>query len=471
MFDSNQDQGAAVSRQEFAGLGRREMEILRRHAGRGPRYTSYPPANVWQEQGSDQLLVDGLATLRAQGDGDLSVYVHLPFCPSQCWFCACNVLITPRTDLQDPYLDGVEKELALLKPHLPDAKTVQLHWGGGSPSYLTPVQMRRLMAMLRQTFRIDAAAEIALEVDPRITTEAHLKTLRELGFNRLSMGVQDFDKGVQTAIHRRQSLELTADFVALARSYGFDSLNMDLIYGLPAQSERSFAETLDAVVQLGPDRLALYGYAHVPWLKPSQKRIDETVIPDKELRFGLFKQALDRFGQAGYVDIGLDHFAKPTDALAVARQNGTLQRNFMGYTTQAGTQLLGVGLSSIGLVGGRFVQNEKKLKTWRALIDAGRLPISHGHALTADDQLRGEVIQQLMCQGRADLAALGERFGVDGRVQLADSLDKLKPALQDGLAFWQADTLVLTDLGKLLVRAVAMTFDAYLGEGGRYSQI
>ncbi len=454
------------------GLTQGQLDILRRHAGRGPRYTSYPPANVWTEQTSDAHLREGLAELCARpAPPELSVYVHLPFCPSQCWFCACNVLITPRTDLQDPYLDGLHKELDLLRPHLPTAKTVQLHWGGGSPSYLTPAQMRRLMAMLRNTFALDADAEIALEVDPRITTEAHLDTLRDLGFNRLSMGVQDFDKGVQVAIHRKQSLELTADFVALARSKGFDSLNMDLIYGLPVQNERSFGETLDAVVGLGPDRVALYGYAHVPWLKPSQTRIDQAIIPDKDLRFALFHQALRRFGTAGYADIGLDHFAKPTDALTVARANGTLQRNFMGYTTRGGTELVGVGLSSIGLVGGRFVQNEKKLKSWRAMLDAGRLPVSHAHALSDDDKLRADVISRMMCQGKVDFAQVAMVHGVQWRVALAESLQKLEPARQDGLFFWQGETLYLTELGKLLVRAVAMQFDAYLGEGGRYSQI
>jgi len=456
------------------GLAARELEVLRKYAGRGPRYTSYPPANVWREDADESLLLDGLAALRARPAGDLSVYVHLPFCPSQCWFCACNVLITPRTDLQDPYLDGVEKELNLLAPHLPAGVVRQLHWGGGSPSFLTPRQMRRLMALLRRTFAIADDAEIALEVDPRITTAEHLDTLRDLGFNRLSMGVQDFDLDVQIAIHRKQSLRMTAEFVGDCRAAGFDSLNMDLIYGLPAQTERSFSETLDAVIGLAPDRVALYGYAHVPWLKPAQKRIDEEAIPDSDLRFALFHQALQRFATAGYVDIGLDHFAKPTDSLAIAHGDGTLQRNFMGYTTAAGAELVGVGLTSIGLVGGRYVQNERKLKSWQQLLAAGRLPVVRGHALSADDRLRFDVIQQLMCQSRVDFGRIGAAHAVDWRDALAGPIARLHQAEADGLVMWADDTLDLTPLGRMLVRPVAMAFDAYLGPAAgdqRFSKI
>ena len=464
-----------TDRQQAPGLGLSapQLAVLRKYAGRGPRYTSYPPANVWREDADQTLLLDGLHEQRHQPAADQSLYVHLPFCPSQCWFCACNVLITPRTDLQDPYLDGIEKELALLRPHLNGGQVRQLHWGGGSPSYLTPAQMRRLMALLRRTFHIADNAEIALEVDPRVTTPDHLATLRALGFNRLSMGVQDFDSGVQTAIHRKQSYELTADFVAQCRAHGFDSLNMDLIYGLPAQTPATFAQTVQAVLALAPDRVALYGYAHVPWLKPAQRRMDEASIPDSELRFQLFHHALEAFAARGYADIGLDHFAKPGDALALARQNGTLKRNFMGYTTQAGTDLIGVGLSSIGLVGGRFVQNERKLKSWQQLLAQGKLPVTRGHVLTPDDHLRGTIIAGLMCQGEVDFGQIGRQFQIEWRRVLAESLGKLAEAQRDGLLDWTGDVLTLSRLGRLLVRPVAMTFDAYLGgaTAGRFSNI
>lgn len=444
------------------------LAVLKRYAGRGPRYTSYPPATAWSDAVDQQLLIDALADLRNKPAGTpTSVYVHLPFCPSQCWFCACNVLITPRTDLQDPYLDAVEKELGLLSKHLPQGNpVVQLHWGGGSPSFLTPTQMRRLMALLRRTFEFDPASEIALEVDPRVTSDEHLATLRELGFNRLSMGVQDVDDEVQEAIHRRQSLELTSQFVERCRAHGFTSLNVDLIYGLPAQTEQSFAHTLQSVMDIGPDRVALYSYAHVPWLKPSQRRIDEARIPGPELRFSLFRMALDRFGAAGYLDIGLDHFARPDDELAKARLDGTLHRNFMGYTTRAGAELIGVGLTSIGQVAGRFIQNEKKLKSYYQMIEEGQLPVTRGYQMTTDDLIRQELIQNLMCQGSIDKRALEARFGIEFDRYFAESLQKLAPYAGDGLVELSADAVTPTALGRVLVRVLAMAFDAHLPKPG-----
>ncbi len=447
------------------------LAVLKRYAGRGPRYTSYPPATAWRDDANQHLLLDALAELRSRPPGvATSVYVHLPFCPSQCWFCACNVLITPRTDLQDPYLDAVEKELSLLQPHLPTGHpVVQLHWGGGSPSFLTPLQMRRLMGLLRRTFNFDPAAEVALEVDPRVTSDEHLATLRELGFNRLSMGVQDVDDEVQEAIHRHQSLELTSNFVDRCRAHGFTSLNVDLIYGLPAQTEKSFEHTLQSVMDIGPDRVALYSYAHVPWLKPSQRRIDESRIPGPELRFSLFRMALDRFGEAGYLDIGLDHFARPDDELAKARLDGTLHRNFMGYTTRAGAELIGVGLSSIGQVAGRFLQNEKKLKSYYQMIEEGVLPVTRGYHMNADDLIRQELIQNLMCQGSIDKRALETKFGIDFDSYFAESLRTLAPYAADGLVELSPDAVTPSALGRVLVRVLAMAFDAHLpkpGEGG-----
>lgn len=444
------------------------LAVLKRYAGRGPRYTSYPPATAWTDQVDQNLLIDALADLRKKPAGTpTSVYVHLPFCPSQCWFCACNVLITPRTDLQDPYLDAVEKELALLSKHLPQGNpVVQLHWGGGSPSFLTPTQMRRLMMLLRRTFEFDPASEIALEVDPRVTSDDHLATLRELGFNRLSMGVQDVDDEVQEAIHRHQSLELTSKFVDRCRAHGFTSLNVDLIYGLPAQTEKSFEHTLQSVMDIGPDRVALYSYAHVPWLKPSQRRIDEARIPGPELRFSLFRMALDRFGAAGYLDIGLDHFARPDDELAKARIDGTLHRNFMGYTTRSGAELIGVGLSSIGQVAGRFIQNEKKLKSYYQMIEEGRLPVTRGYLMTPDDLIRQELIQNLMCQGSIDKRALESKFGIEFDSYFAESLQKLAPYAGDGLVDLGKDAVTPTALGRVLVRVLAMAFDAHLPKPG-----
>ncbi len=442
------------------------LDILRRHAGRGPRYTSYPPATAWHDQIGPADLHAALAHASDQaklGNGKpLSVYAHVPFCPSQCYFCACNVLITPRTDLADAYLDRVDKELDLLAPHLPEVPTTQMHWGGGSPSYLTPAQMRRLLTAIGRKFHFSADAEIALEADPRILTFEHLQELREIGFNRLSMGGQDFDPAVQEAVHRDQSFELTAGFVQQARKVGFSGVNLDFIYGLPKQTLESFARTLQQVLEIRPDRIALYGYAHVPWLKPMQRRFDAESLPDPAMRFKLFQMALQTLSGAGYEFIGMDHFALPDDELAKARRNGTLQRNFMGYTTAAGTDLVGVGLTSISYIGDLFAQNERKLNPYYGAVDSGVLPATRGLRLTAEDQLRSDVIQSLMCNGIVDKAAVERKHGIDFDAHFAKSLQLLQPLAADGLIDLGPDRLTVSDLGRILVRPLAMCFDAWL---------
>lgn len=445
-------------------------DLIQRYAANGPRYTSYPPATSWHNVIDAVDLRMALAHAAEHLQTPLSLYVHLPFCPSQCWFCACNVLITPRTDLADAYLDHLERELALLGPSLPQAKVAQMHWGGGSPSYLTPPQMRRLSQMLRQWTQFQQDAEIAIEVDPRITTLEHLQTLRELGFNRLSMGVQDFDKGVQKAIHRVQSAEMTQNFAQQCRDVGFKSLNMDLIYGLPGQTPPTMAHTLEKVIEIRPDRIALYGYAHVPWLKPFQRKIDAELIPNAHQRFVLFRTALERLLVAGYQYIGLDHFALPEDELAKARKNGTLQRNFMGYTTVANTNLLGLGLSAISFVQGLYAQNEHKLNPYYAAIDAGQLPVTRGYLLTPEDRLRADVIQALMCVGRVDKRALERRHGVDFDAHFADELRRLRPLQADGLLELLPDAIQATATGTILIRSVAMIFDGHLPRQGAEMQ-
>lgn len=449
-------------------------QVLERLLNRGPRYTSYPPATAWHEGVGDADLRRALADQPA--DAELSAYVHLPFCPSHCWFCACNVLITQRTDLQDAYLDHVEHELRTLAPLLPsERKTVQIHWGGGSPSQLSPQQMVRLMTMLRGAFDLQQGAEVAIEVDPRITTLAHLETLRELGFTRLSMGVQDVDPGVQKLINRIQPAELTANFVAQCRQLGFRSLNIDLIYGLPGQTASSLDQTLDAVRAMRPERLAVYGYAHVPWQKPQQKRMDESLIPTGHSRFALFEQMLHGLLDAGYRYIGLDHFALPDDELSRAQDDGTLQRNFMGYSTFAGTQLVGLGLSSIGLVGGTYVQNQRKLKSYQSAADTDLLPIERGYVRTQDDALRDAVIQRLLCLTRVDLDAEASVFGVNAADYFAPELQALAPLEADGLVTREGHVLQLTPLGQVLARPVAMVFDAHLAQataqGARFSAV
>ncbi|NUN15240.1 MAG: oxygen-independent coproporphyrinogen III oxidase [Myxococcales bacterium] len=440
------------------------FDVIRRLDIPGPRYTSYPPATEWE------LPVDGKTFLQAVqnigGNGpqpNVSLYVHMPFCPSMCWFCACNVLVTPRTDLADAYLDRLEWEIDAVAPSVPaDARVVQLHWGGGSPSYLLPDQMTRLFSMLSKHFRFAEGAEIAIEVDPRITTGEHLATLRSLGFNRLSIGVQDFDDSVQHAINRIQPVDLTKQFLQSVRDYGFGSTNIDLIYGLPKQTVESFSRTVDAVLEIEPDRLAVYSYAHVPWLKPFQKKFDETTIPKGEERFSIFRMALERLLGAGYDAIGMDHFAKPTDELALARKNGTLHRNFMGYSTRAGADLVAFGLSSISFVDGLYAQNEKKLNPYYRTIDQGRLPVSRGYRMTEDDHLRGDIIQRLMCRGRIDKAEVEQRHHIEFDDVFAAELESLKTYEESGLLVLGDDVIECTLLGRILIRPVAMVFDAHL---------
>jgi len=440
------------------------FDTIQRHAGRGPRYTSYPPATSWTEAVGPADLQRAVAELGERQDPpSLSVYVHMPFCPSMCWFCACNVLVTKRLDLADVYLDRVEREFEMLGPSIPQqGRTVQIHWGGGSPSYLTPQQMQRLYGLIRSRFNPTQDAEIALEVDPRITGPEHLACLRELGFNRLSMGVQDFDDTVQHAINRIQSGDMTSEFVDRCRAAGFHSLNMDLIYGLPEQTEQSFADTLRRVIEIRPDRLAIYGYAHVPWLKPFQRRIAQETIPGPDRRFALFRIALEKLFEAGYEYIGMDHFALPGDELATARRNGTLHRNFMGYSTRAGAELIGFGLSSISYVGGLYAQNEHKLNPYYALVDGGQLPVIRGYRLTKDDEIRNDVIQDLMCNSVIRKAAIADKHQIEFDKYFASELAQLAPLETDGLVQIHADRIEATFLGRILVRTIAMRFDAHL---------
>ncbi len=439
------------------------VDVLKRYAGRGPRYTSYPPATAWSTAvGPDEYRAALEHARDFAPNRPQSVYVHIPFCPSHCWFCACNVLITDRTDLADVYLDHVEMELNLLRPSLSKAPVAQLHWGGGSPSYLTPAQMKRLHDLLKTAFTFAPDAEQSIEVDPRITTEDHLAMLAELGFNRLSMGVQDFDPHVQLAIHRLQTATQTAAFVKRCRAHGFQSLNVDLVYGLPKQDRENFARTLNSVCEMSPERLAVYGYAHVPWVKPSQKKIDEATLPGPDLRFDLFRDALEVFLSEGYSYVGMDHFAKPDDELAIAAGNGTLHRNFMGYTTRAGTDLVALGMTAISYVDGTFAQNQHKLNPYYREVQSGKLPVTRGWRLTRDDEIRSSLIQDLMCRGGVTKRDMEKKFGIDFDTYFADALVSLQPLAKDGLCTLTAERIEATFVGRILIRTLAMAFDAHL---------
>lgn len=443
-------------------------ELLRAYDRPGPRYTSYPTAVEFSDAYDEGAYLDSLAAAAALPDQPISLYVHLPFCHERCSFCGCYVVITQKPDVSARYLSYVPREIGMLADRLGERRRIiQYHWGGGTPTYLTIEQMKELHGFVTSRFTIDPAAEVAIEVDPRVTSFAQIDWLRSAGFNRLSMGVQDFTPQVQDAINRVQPLEDTRALFEHARTAGFASINIDLIYGLPFQTVASFSDTLDSVVAMRPDRVAVYSYAHVPWIRGNQKRIDPNDLPQREVKFELFGAAIDRFMGAGYRQIGMDHFALPADELALAAEQRTLHRNFMGYTTKPATDMFGIGVSAIGDVRGAFAQNAKKLSTYYATLDAGHFPIERGYRLDADDLLRRHVITQLMCNFYLDIAQTERRFGIGFadyfKTELAELTGAQSPVAHGFLAVEPAALRVLPR-GHLFVRNICMVFDRYLRE-------
>ena len=444
-------------------------EILPRYSGEGPRYTSYPTAPVWkQSYGPEQVRAELAREDAGPGDG-LALYVHVPFCESLCHFCACNKVITRKREPAVRFLEVVGREVAAVREALrvPRAATQQ-HWGGGTPTFLTPDQLVQLHRSVTQAFPMQEGAEVSVEVDPRVTAQEQVAALAECGFNRISMGVQDFDPRVQQAIHREQSVEQTGRLVEWSRAAGFESVNFDLIYGLPYQSEATFAETLARVLELAPDRLALYSYAHVTWLAKQQRGFEKHDLPDPASKLRIFSSAVRRFLEAGYRYIGLDHFAKPEDELSQALTDRTLRRNFMGHTTQAGVDLLGFGPSAISELRGGYAQSFRDLAAWEEAVLARGIPTMRGHAFTADDLERRWIIGRILCHGELRTAEFASEFGSAFAERYARELASLAPAVADGLLRVSRDgSLALTLLGRLLVRNVAMAFDAYLPEQQR----
>jgi oxygen-independent coproporphyrinogen-3 oxidase len=440
--------------------------LLRQYDRPGPRYTSYPTAVEFNDTFDEAAYRRHLEAASAAPGEPLSLYVHLPFCEARCSYCGCMVIITQKREVAARYLDYLDREIEMLARALgPRRRIVQHHWGGGTPTYLTPAQMTRLHRTVERWFELDPDAEQAIEIDPRVTTREQIDLLRSLGFNRLSMGVQDFTPDVQDAINRRQSEPMTRELYRYARRAGFDSINVDLIYGLPRQRLDAFRRTLDSVVDMRPERIAVYSYAHVPWLRPHQKAIDPSALPDASLKFELFGAAIETFLGGGYVAIGMDHFALPGDELAVAAEARKLHRNFMGYTTRPASDMFGVGVSSIGDVRGAFAQNEKKLPRYYDALDAGRFPIERGYALTPDDLVRRFVITELMCNFHVSRAAVAERFGVDFDDHFAAELAELSEGpgpVADGFLRIDQEGLTVTGPGRLFVRNICMAFDRYL---------
>ncbi|MGF1448536.1 MAG: oxygen-independent coproporphyrinogen III oxidase [Opitutales bacterium] len=435
------------------------LDLVRKYNRPGPRYTSYPPATKFREDVDREAL---RASLR-MGEGPLSLYVHLPFCESLCWFCGCNTIITRNRDQAGEYLALVEQEIErVAAENQPSRPVVQLHFGGGTPNFLTPEQIQHLGAVLRQHFRFAPDLEASVELDPRTLRPDHVEAFAAIGFNRASFGVQDIHADVQQAIHRRQDPSLNRAAMQQLRTHGFQSVNIDLIYGLPHQTPQSFTETLAAVTALKPDRLAVFSYAHVPWIKPAQKLLERAGLPDAETKLELLRTIYGHLTACGYVPVGMDHFARADDELVRAQQAGTLQRNFQGYSTRGGADICAFGISAISQTAGTYWQNCKNLTDYRLQIESGQLPIERGLVLTEDDSLRRWVITTLMCQLELDPKAVEERFHVDFFTYFSNELDRLKSLEADGLLCWQHGRLRVRPAGRLLIRNIAMAFDAYL---------
>ncbi|MCW5625002.1 MAG: oxygen-independent coproporphyrinogen III oxidase [Burkholderiales bacterium] len=453
-----------------------DPEMLRRYDVSGPRYTSYPTADRFVEAFDADTYVSWLERRHIGGVArPLSLYVHVPFCSDICFYCACNKVVTRDHAKSARYLSYLDREIAQVATVLQgDRRLDQMHWGGGTPTFLTPAELRALMGIVRSRFRLVEGGEYSIEVDPRSVEPGTITLLAELGFNRISVGVQDFDPVVQTAIHRAQSVEQTWATLSEAYKAGFESINIDLVYGLPKQTRASFDRTLDMVVTLSPDRIALFGYAHLPQAFKAQRRFAEADLPDGEARLDMLSLAIRRLTGAGYVYIGMDHFALPDDELAVAQRQGRLHRNFQGYSTRSDCDLIPLGITSIGSVGPTYVQNAKILDDYYDRLDRGLLPVLRGVELTADDLLRRALIQSLMCHGSVSIESLELAHMVDFDTYFADELADLRPMIEDGLVHRDADWLAVTDRGRLLVRSVCMVFDRYLRQrraGASYSRV
>lgn len=441
------------------------VDLLARYDRPGPRYTSYPTAVEFHDQ-LDAAEYDQLLARADELTGaPLAIYIHLPFCAERCLFCGCHVIISPRKEVASPYLELLRREASMLADRLPHRRGLaQLHLGGGTPTYYSPEELTALLTHILGLFPPLPGAELAVEVDPRVTTTAHLDALAALGFNRLSLGVQDLTPEVQQAIHRVQTLEETAALITHARRLGFRGINTDLIYGLPLQTPETFERTVDAMIALGVDRAAVYSFAFVPWIRGHQKQLAECDLPSPETKLTLFAIARERFLAAGYEPIGMDHFARPDDELARAKRDGRLRRNFQGYAVIPGDDVLGLGVSAIGDVRGAYVQNTKKLSVYETEIRAGRLPVARGVTRTDDDEIRRSVIHELMCNFRIDTRAVSARYGIDFDDYFAADLALLAPQVREGLVRIGDRYIEATPTGELFVRNLAMCFDRYLRE-------
>lgn len=441
-----------------------DFDVLKRFNQPGPRYTSYPTAPLFSTAFSHEEFRDEIARTNSDGASKpISLYFHFPFCAKLCYFCGCNMRVTQDRSIVRNYLDHLKIEIDLISKMIASGRqAIQLHWGGGTPTHLDPEEILEIGAYIRERFEFAPDIEASVEIDPRNLNETHLDALAAVGFNRTSFGVQDFNSEVQEAINRVQSEEITRQTFDWARDKGFSSINLDLIYGLPFQTVGSFADTVDKVIDISPDRLAVFNYAHVPWLKKHQAVMPSDAMPSPDERLAILEMTIEKLVSAGYEYIGMDHFAKPTDELAVAQKNGTLYRNFQGYSTRSGADVYAMGVSAISQFENVYAQNKKDLGDYYGRIASGTLPTSVGYRLTADDQIRKEVIGQLMCNLEIDKSAVGERFAIEFDVYFARDLPKLDVFASEGLVQNNRHKIRVTGSGILIIRNIAMCFDAHL---------
>lgn len=453
-----------------------DRDLIQRFDVSGPRYTSYPTADRFNDDFSRVDLARHLG-LRARGGltKPLSLYFHIPFCDTVCFYCACNKIVTKDRSRAERYLAYLDKEMALASSLLAgDRSVAQMHWGGGTPTFLSDDEIRRLFQSIRRYFTLKAGGEYSIEVDPRRVSAETVALLGQEGFNRMSVGVQDFDPVVQAAVNRIQSVAETASVIDAARANGFRSVSVDLIYGLPFQNVARVSQTLDQVLALGPDRLALYNYAHLPTRFMPQRRINAADLPPADEKLEILGMAIEKLTAAGYVFIGMDHFAKPDDEMAAAQRKGRLYRNFQGYSTHSDCDLLGFGVSAIGKVGPAYAQNAKTLEAYYEALDRDELPVVRGYQMTLDDQVRYAVIQSLMCHFTLDFDAFEEVWEIDFEHYFADELAELRERQRDGLCVVADRAIVITTPGRMLARVLAMVFDAHLRqsrEAARYSKV
>lgn len=428
----------------------------------GPRYTSYPTAPEFHTNFTQEDLIEKFKS--QSDDRPLSLYIHIPFCRSACYFCGCNVIFTSKEDKKVKYIEYLKKELKILAQHLNTNRTVtQMHFGGGTPTFLSAQQLKEVLDSIKETFpNFSDDAEISCEIDPRYFTKEHMDVLKEAGTNRVSFGVQDLDPKVQETIHRIQPFETTQNVVKIARDAGIKSINIDLIYGLPHQTKETFAKTIRDIIKLDPDRLAVFNYAHVPWMMKTQRKFDETTFAPPSTKLEILKDTIEYFTTNGYNMVGMDHFAKPQDELFKAIQKGELHRNFQGYTTKGGADLIGIGVTSIGDGVDYYVQNFKDLKTYEEAIDAGKLPVFKGYKLNDDDILRQYVIMELMSNFSLDIKRCEEKFNINFKEYFSDALEALEEFKEAELLTINDKKIEANSTGAMLIRNISMPFDAYL---------